>query len=54
MANGDNGAYWLSNEAKIRNPYFGDAMLKCGVVKDSIKKRQVKEVKQSPVQGHNH
>jgi Cu(I)/Ag(I) efflux system membrane fusion protein len=54
MANGDNGAHWLSNEAKIRNPYFGDAMLKCGVVKDSIKKRQVKEVKQSPVQGHNH
>lgn len=32
MAANDAGAYWLSSEAQIRNPYFGDAMLKCGEV----------------------
>jgi Cu(I)/Ag(I) efflux system membrane fusion protein len=26
----ENGAYWLSVERKIKNPYFGEAMLKCG------------------------
>ncbi len=30
MANRDKGAYWFSNDEAIRNPYFGDAMLKCG------------------------
>lgn len=30
--NGD-GAYWLSNEKEIRNPYFGDKMMNCGEVK---------------------
>jgi hypothetical protein len=36
MANGNEGAYWLSNEKQIKNPYFGDAMLKCGSVKETI------------------
>ena len=36
MANGNTGAYWLSNEKEIRNPYFGDRMLKCGGVKEVI------------------
>ncbi len=36
MANGNTGAYWLSNEKEIRNPYFGDMMLKCGSVKETI------------------
>jgi hypothetical protein len=36
MANNNEGAYWLSNEKQIRNPYFGDAMLKCGSVKETI------------------
>lgn len=30
------GAYWLSTEKEIRNPYFGDAMLKCGETKEEI------------------
>ncbi len=30
MANGDKGAYWFSEVEEIRNPYFGDMMLKCG------------------------
>ena len=29
--------YWLSNEPAIRNPYFGQAMLTCGSVTDTIK-----------------
>ena len=36
MANGNTGAYWLSNEKEIKNPYFGDKMLKCGSVKETI------------------
>ena len=36
MADNDNGAYWLSKEEKVINPYFGDAMLKCGSVKQVI------------------
>ena len=36
MADNDNGAYWLSKEEKILNPYFGDAMLSCGSVKQII------------------
>ncbi|WP_369415212.1 efflux RND transporter periplasmic adaptor subunit [Belliella calami] len=35
MAFRDNGAYWLSNEIEIRNPYFGEMMLKCGEVKET-------------------
>jgi len=30
MANNDRGAFWLSTEEEIMNPYFGDTMLKCG------------------------
>jgi Cu(I)/Ag(I) efflux system membrane fusion protein len=37
MAFNNEGAYWLSTEDKIRNPYFGDKMLTCGVVKDMVK-----------------
>lgn len=36
MANGNTGASWLSNEKEIKNPYFGDKMLKCGSVKEMI------------------
>ena len=35
MADEDRGAYWLSKEKEVLNPYFGDAMLKCGEVKES-------------------
>lgn len=37
MANNNEGAYWLSNEEEINNPYFGDMMLKCGRVEEIIK-----------------
>ena len=36
MAFNNKGAYWLSNEEAIRNPYFGDKMLKCGLVERDI------------------
>lgn len=36
MANNNEGAYWVSNEKAIKNPYFGDKMLKCGSVKETI------------------
>ena len=37
MAFNDKGAYWLSSSPEIRNPYFGDKMLTCGSIQDSIK-----------------
>ncbi|RYZ52237.1 MAG: DUF3347 domain-containing protein [Sphingobacteriales bacterium] len=37
MAFNDKGAYWLSNEEDIKNPYFGKKMLSCGEVTDSLK-----------------
>ena len=36
MANNDKGAYWLSSEEAIRNPYFGDMMLTCGNVHKTL------------------
>lgn len=37
MAFNNEGAYWLSDQEKIRNPYFGDKMLTCGEVKEKLK-----------------
>lgn len=37
MAFNNEGGYWLSTEEEIRNPYFGDRMLKCGKVTETIK-----------------
>ncbi|OSY89297.1 RND transporter [Tenacibaculum holothuriorum] len=36
MADSDKGGFWLSKENKVLNPYFGDMMLKCGAVKETI------------------
>lgn len=36
MADNEKGAYWLSEEQNVLNPYFGDAMLTCGEVKQEI------------------
>jgi Cu(I)/Ag(I) efflux system membrane fusion protein len=59
MAGDDKGAYWLSKESKIKNPYFGDEMLTCGSVKDTIDKTFKNKViktktNNSPMSGHNH
>lgn len=36
MAFNNRGAYWISSERQVRNPYFGDQMLECGKVADSL------------------
>ncbi len=36
MAFNNKGADWLAYEDQILNPYFGDKMLRCGTVQDSI------------------
>lgn len=36
MANNDKGAYWLSTEENIRNPYYGDMMMECGEVRETL------------------
>jgi Cu(I)/Ag(I) efflux system membrane fusion protein len=36
MADNDNGAFWLSTEPTIKNPYFGSMMLRCGSVEGEL------------------
>lgn len=36
MAAEGKGAFWLSDKREVRNPYYGDKMLKCGSVKEEI------------------
>jgi Cu(I)/Ag(I) efflux system membrane fusion protein len=36
MAFNDTGAYWLSDNSVVRNPYFGDKMLSCGSVEETL------------------
>jgi len=37
MAMNDKGASWLSASKQIKNPYFGEKMMTCGEVKETIK-----------------
>jgi len=36
MADNNNGAFWISKDEQVLNPYFGDVMLKCGSTKEVI------------------
>lgn len=36
MAFNDTGAAWLSAEDQVLNPYFGDVMLRCGVIQETL------------------
>lgn len=36
MAADGKGAFWLSGQKEIKNPYYGSKMLKCGSVKEEI------------------
>jgi hypothetical protein len=38
MAFDGKGGFWISDVEEIRNPYYGDKMLKCGKVTETIKK----------------
>lgn len=37
MAFNDKGASWVSSSKEIRNPYFGEKMMACGEVKETIR-----------------
>lgn len=58
MANDNKGADWLSSDKEIRNPYFGEKMLTCGLVKTTIDKafkNPVMSKTSKPMQNvHNH
>ena len=36
MAFDGKGAYWISNEEQVYNPYYGDVMLNCGTVDSKL------------------
>ena len=36
MADNNNGAFWISADKEIRNPYYGEQMMTCGSVVDSV------------------
>jgi hypothetical protein len=36
MAFNNTGAYWLSSDKQVQNPYFGDKMMRCGRVDNAI------------------
>ena len=37
MANQNIGAFWLSTESQIKNPFYGSMMLNCGETRDTLK-----------------
>lgn len=45
MAFDNQGADWISTEEQIRNPYFGDKMMKCGLVTKTVGGTQVNDSK---------
>ncbi len=58
MAFDNEGADWLSDVEEIRNPYFGDKMMKCGTVKATIdkdfKNPPMEQASMARPSGHNH
>jgi Cu(I)/Ag(I) efflux system membrane fusion protein len=58
MANDNDGADWLSKDRKILNPYFGEKMLTCGAVQDTIdinfKNPPMQEQSNVQINLHNH
>ena len=58
MAFDDEGAYWISNRDEILNPYFGDAMLACGVIEKTYRQGArvfgTSAAPEAPAAGHNH
>lgn len=52
MAINDKGAIWLSEIEEIKNPYFGDKMMKCGEIKKVIDATNPTQQKHTTT--HNH
>ena len=53
MAFDNRGARWLQSDSRVRNPYFGAAMLECGEVVEVIKARPTAQ-EESGNDGHEH
>lgn len=58
MAIDNTGANWISDEEAIQNPFFGDKMLTCGSVEETItkdfKNQPMEQASSAPRSGHNH
>ena len=58
MVNNNHGADWLSDTEAVRNPYFGEKMMTCGLTTDTITKDYKSKAMESPTvantPGHNH
>lgn len=58
MAFNNQGGDWLALEEQIQNPYFGDKMMKCGIVKKDLSIPIIKETitpsSNAGHQGHRH
>ena len=58
MANNNEGADWISKEEIVQNPYFGDKMLTCGLVKTTIdkdfKNPSIQQASNAKQNTHNH
>ena len=39
MADQNEGAYWMSYDKEIKNPYFRDKMLNCGELEKHLNKK---------------
>ena len=53
MAFDNRGARWLQSDSRVRNPYFGAAMLECGEVVEVIKARPTAQ-EEGGDDGHEH
>jgi Cu(I)/Ag(I) efflux system membrane fusion protein len=56
MYDDDRGAYWLSEFEEIKNPYFGDMMLRCGEVHETLREGvvQTQQAERREMEGHVH
>lgn len=56
MYDDDRGAYWLSEFKEIKNPYFGDMMLRCGEVRETLRQGVSIADREEPreMEGHVH
>lgn len=43
MAFNNRGAFWLSSNREIRNPYFGEQMMNCGRVEEEVRPSNEKQ-----------
>ena len=54
MAFENKGASWVSEKKEVANPYFGQSMLTCGEVKNTIAPLEAGAAVQRTMQGHQH